>query len=375
MLNILATTAFGLEAVCRRELESLGYEDITVEDGKVMFEGTWADVARANLWLRTADRVLVIIGEFMAYTFEELFDKVYALPWDEWIDPKGNFVVNGRSHKSKLFSISDCQRITEKAIIKKLQTRDDIEWYEKSGADYGIEVAMLKDRATLTIDTSGEGLHKRGYRQRAGDAPLKETLAAALVLLSFWNPDRVLLDPFCGSGTILMEAAMIGRNMAPGIERSFAAEEWPLTDQSVWKTQRTAALNEIDFDVKLQILGSDIDHKSVLRARDNAALFGLEDDITFFIKDMRDVDIQDEYGVVITNPPYGKRLDGDMLKLYEDFAKKYLALETWSVYVITALDRAEKVMNKKASRRRKLFNGALETQYYQYYGPRPPKDK
>lgn len=172
-----------------------------------------------------------------------------------------------------------------------------------------------------------------------------------------------------------MEAAMIGRNMAPGIERSFAAEEWPLTDQSVWKAQRTAALNEIDFDVKLQILGSDIDHKSVLRARDNAALFGLEDDITFFIKDMRDVDIQDEYGVVITNPPYGKRLDGDMLKLYEDFAKKYLALETWSVYVITALDRAEKVMNKKASRRRKLFNGALETQYYQYYGPRPPKDK
>lgn len=373
-IELIATTTFGLEAVAKRELMNLGYKDLKVENGKVNFKGTYKDIPKANLWLRTADRVLLKLGEFKALTFDELFEKTKALPWDEWIPEDGNFIVEGKSINSKLFSISDCQRIVEKAVVEKLKTKYDTNWFEKTGAKYTIEVALLKDIATLTIDTSGVGLHKRGYRDRQGDAPIKETLAAAMVLLSFWNKNRVLFDPFCGSGTIPIEAAMIGKNMAPGLDRSFAAEEWPKIRKEYWADARKEAFKAIDTETRLDILACDIDKRAILRARDNAANFGLEDDIAFFIKDFREAELNNEYGVVITNPPYGERI-GEMeevQQLYKDLGIKLEDLDTWSSYIITSDEGFEKHYGKKADRKRKLYNGRIKVDYYQYYGPRPP---
>ncbi len=375
-IELIATTTFGLEAVAKRELIDLGYGDLKVENGKIIFKAQKKDIPRANLWLRTADRVLLKMGEFKALSFEELFEKTKKLPWDEWIPEDGNFVVEGKSVDSKLYSISDCQSIVEKAIVERLKTRYDVDWFKKTGAKYTVEVSLLKDMATLTIDTSGEGLHKRGYRDRAGDAPIKETLAAAMILLSYWNKDRVLLDPFCGSGTIPIEAAMIGRNIAPGLDRKFASEEWDRIEKVHWSKARQEAFQAIDNDSQLHILGCDIDRRSILRARDNAANLGLDEDISFFIKDMRDVDINDEYGVIITNPPYGERMGEveEVRNLYIDFGKKFRKLDTWSIYVITSEEKFEKLYGKKADRRRKLYNGRIKVDYYQYYGPRPPRD-
>lgn len=376
MIELIATATFGLEAVVKRELMDLGYEDLKVENGKVTFQGTEEDIPKANIWLRTADRVLLKMGEFKALSFEELFEKTKALPWEQWITEDGNFVVEGKSIDSKLYSISDCQRIVEKAVVEKLRTKYDVNWFEKTGPRFTIEVALLKDVATLTIDTSGEGLHKRGYRDRQGDAPIKETLAAAMLLLSYWNKERVLFDPFCGSGTIPIEAAMIGKNMAPGLERDFAAEKWPRVKKEFWAETRREALRLMDTKSKLHILGCDIDKKSILRARDNAANFGLEDDIAFFIKDFRDADLNNEYGVVVTNPPYGERIGekAEIEELYRDLGTKFKELDTWSVYVITSNEDFEKLYGKKANRKRKLYNGRIKVDYYQYYGPRPPKD-
>ncbi|MDR7870959.1 MAG: class I SAM-dependent RNA methyltransferase [Tissierellaceae bacterium] len=375
-INLIATTTFGLEAIAKRELMNLGYENIIVENGKVKFSGTEKDIPKANIWLRTADRVLLLMGEFKALTFDELFEKTKALPWDEWITEDGNFVVEGKSVNSKLYSISDCQRIVEKAVVEKLKTKYNVEWFKKTGPKYTIEVSLLKDIATLTIDTSGEGLHKRGYRDRAGDAPLKETLAAAMILLSFWNKDRVLFDPFCGSGTIPIEAAMIGRNIAPGLDREFAAQEWPRINKEYWTEVKKEAFGAIDNETKLQILGCDTDKRSILRARDNAANLGLEEDIAFFMKDMRDVDLKDEYGIVITNPPYGERMGEkeEVHQLYKDLGAKFKELKTWSLYLITSEEQFEKLYGKKADRKRKLYNGRIKVDYYQYYGPRPPKE-
>lgn len=375
LIDMIATTSFGLEAVARRELEDLGYEDIRVENGRVNFSGTEKDIARTNLWLRTADRILVKLGEFKALSFEELFEGTKALAWEEWIPKDGNFIVQGRSVNSKLYSISDCQSIVEKAIVERLKTKYPVDWFDKTGPRYKVEVSLLKDIATLTIDTSGEGLHKRGYRERAGDAPIKETLAAAMILLSYWNKDRTLLDPFCGSGTIPIEAAMIGRKIAPGLDRSFDAEKWPRIKEKYWQDARTEAFAKIDHKSKLDILACDIDRRSILRARDNAANLGLEEDIAFFMKDMRQVDIQDEYGVIITNPPYGERIGEkeEIHQLYKDFAKKYGKLDTWSIYVVTSEKKFENLYGRRADRRRKLYNGRIEVNYYQYYGPRPPR--
>ncbi|NLY86533.1 MAG: class I SAM-dependent RNA methyltransferase [Tissierellia bacterium] len=372
-LELIATATFGLEAVVKRELINLGYTDLKVDNGKVTFKGTEKDIPKANIWLRTADRVLLKMGEFKALTFDELFEKTKALPWEEWIPVDGNFVVEGKSKDSKLFSISDCQRIVEKAIVEKLKTKYDVTWFQKTGPKYTVEVALLKDMATLTIDTSGEGLHKRGYRSRQGEAPIKETLAAAMVLLSYWNKDRVLFDPFCGSGTIPIEAAMIGKNMAPGIDRSFASEKWPRIKKEYWTEARREALKAIDTKSKLHILGCDIDKKAILRARDNAANFGLEDDIVFFNKDFREVELKNEYGVVITNPPYGERIGEkkEVEKLYKDLDAKFRELDTWSVYVITSDEDFEKHYGKKANKKRKLYNGRIKVDYYQYYGPKP----
>ena len=372
-IDLIATTTFGLEAVAKRELMNLGYKDLKVENGKVNFKGTEEDIPRANLWLRTADRVLVKLGEFKALTFDELFEKTKALPWDEWLPEDANFVVEGKSINSKLFSISDCQRIAEKAIVEKLKTKYDRDWFEKTGAKYTVEVALLKDVATLTIDTSGVGLHKRGYRERQGGAPIKETLAAAMVLLSFWNKDRVLFDPFCGSGTIPIEAAMIGKNMAPGLDRNFASEEWPRVKKEYWKKARKEAFEAIDNESRLDILGCDIDKRSILIARDNAANLGLEDDIAFFVKDFREAELNNEYGVVITNPPYGERMGEvvEVQELHKDLGIKFQDLDTWSSYIITADERFEEYYGKPADRKRKLYNGKIKVDYYQYYGPRP----
>ena len=372
-MDLIATTTFGLEAVAKRELIALGYKDITLENGKVKFKGTPEDIVKANIWLRTAERVLIQVGEFKAITFDELFEKTKDLPWEDYIPEDANFIIDGKSINSKLFSISDCQKIVEKAIVERLKTKYPVEWFKKSGARHRIEVSLLKDIATLTIDSSGEGLHKRGYRDRAGDAPIKETLAAAMIYLSFWNKDRVLLDPFCGSGTILIEAGMIGRNIAPGLDRSFDAENFYFIDKTIWKNARAEALKSIKQDVKLELLGADIDKRSILRARDNAAKVGLEDDIAFFMKDMRDIDLLDNYGVVITNPPYGERM-GEKKEaelLYKDFGKKFRELETWSIYTITSNEDFEKLYGKKADKKRKLYNGRIKVDYYQYYGPRP----
>ncbi|MBC8587917.1 THUMP domain-containing class I SAM-dependent RNA methyltransferase [Paratissierella segnis] len=375
-IELIATTTFGLEAIAKRELLNLGYNDLKVENGKIEFKAALKDIPRTNIWMRTADRILLKMGQFKALSFEELFQNTKVLPWEEWIPEDGNFVVEGKSIDSKLFSISDCQRIVEKAIVEKLKTKYDVEWFKKTGDKYVIEVSLLKDIATLTIDTSGEGLHKRGYRNRAGDAPIKETLAAAMILLSYWNKDRVLLDPFCGSGTIPIEAAMIGKNIAPGLDRHFASEGWKIIDREYWTIARQDAFNAIDNNAKLQIMGCDIDKRSILRARDNAANLGLSDDITFFMKDMRDVDLNDEYGVIITNPPYGERVGDkeEITKLYVDFGEKFRKLKTWSIYVITSDKSFEKKYGMKADRKRKLYNGRIEVDYYQYYGPKPTKN-
>lgn len=372
-MDLIATTTFGLEAVAKRELIGLGIEDIRVENGKVKFKGSPEDLVRANVWLRTAERVLIEVGEFEATEFDELFEKTKALAWEDYIPENGNFMIDGKSINSKLFSISDCQRIVEKAIVERLKTVYPRDWFEKSGPRYRIEVALLKDVATLTLDSSGEGLHKRGYRDRAGDAPLKETLAAAMVYLSFWNKDRVLLDPFCGAGTILIEAGMIGKNIAPGLDRDFDGENFHFIDKGIWDKVRTEAYRRINHDIKLELLGADIDKRSILRARDNAAKVGLENDISFFMKDMRDIDLLDNYGVVITNPPYGERM-GEKEEaeiLYKDFGEKFRKLETWSIYAITSNENFESLYGKRADKKRKLYNGRIKVDYYQYYGPRP----
>ncbi len=374
-IELIATSTFGLEAVVKRELLNLGYTDLVVENGKVTFKGTERDIPIANLWLRSADRVLLKMGEFKATTFEELFEKTNALPWDEWITEDGEFIVEGKSVDSKLFSISDSQAIVKKAVVEKLKTKYKTEWFKETGAKFTIEVSILKDIATLTIDTSGAGLHKRGYRVESVEAPLKETLAAALIQLSYWNKDRLLLDPFCGSGTIPIEAAMIGKNIAPGLNRNFASEGWPRVEKEYWNDVRREAWDLMLKDYKLNIIGSDIDKRAIRAAKENAESIGLEEDIKFITKDFRDIEFKDEYGVIICNPPYGERIGekGEVYRLYKDMGKAFKNLDTYSIYVLTSNEDFESLYGKRADRKRKLYNGRIKVDYYQYYGPRPPK--
>lgn len=369
--KLIATTTFGLEAIARRELENLGYEILKVTDGKIYFEGDLSDIAKANIWLRTADRVLILLDQFEARTFEELFDKVYEIDWVNIIPKNGNFIVNGKSIKSKLYSVPDCQRITEKAIIEKLKTKYDIQWFEKSGALYELEVSLLKDVASITLDTTGKGLHKRGYRIKHGDAPLKETLAAALVSLSFWNEDRLLFDPFCGTGTILIEAAMIGKNIAPGLKRGFSFNNWTGVDKEILNREREIARSKIK-DNTLELVGTEIDKEVAEIAEEIIKEMNLQEDIAIYNMDFRDFSLKDNYGILITNPPYGERLTNfDVKNLEKDLAKKMKKFPTWSKYVLTSDEEFEKNVGKKADRRRKLYNGRLKVDYYQYYGPRP----
>lgn len=375
-IDLIATSTFGLEAVVKREVQSLGYEGVSVENGKVNFVGDLSAIPKANLWLRTADRVLLKIGEFKAMSFEELFENTKSLPWEKWITKDAEFTVIGKSINSKLFSVPDCQAIVKKAVVEKLKTVYDTDWFEETGPRYTIQIALLKNIATLTIDTSGEGLHKRGYRETAVVAPLKETLAAAMIQLSYWNKDRILADPFCGAGTIAIEAAMIGKNIAPGLKRSFVSEDWPQIGKELWKKERDNALKAINQDVKLKILASDIDENAIEIAQNNATIAGIDDCIEFKVADVAELEFEENYGVIICNPPYGERLSEtqDVIRLYTIMGKKFNKLNTWSKYILTSFEGFEKHYDKWADRKRKLYNGRLKVDYYQYFGVRPPRD-
>ncbi len=372
-LDLIATSAVGLEAVVARELKALGYESKTLGTGRILFQADEAALCRANLWLRAADRVLLRLGEFAATDFGQLFDQTYALPWEEWLGADAAFPVNGRSVKSQLSSVPACQKMVKKAIVEKLKSVYGGEWLPETGPQYTVEVALLNDRATLTLDTSGAGLHKRGYRTLVGEAQLRETMAAALVLLSFWRPERQLIDPFCGSGTIPIEAALIGRNMAPGLNRSFAAESWPNLSAQLWEDARQEARDLAQPDLPLRIIGTDKSEDALSLARYHAEQAGVSEQIHFQQRDFYDLTSKKEYGCVICNPPYGERLgDHDELEaLYRAMPTVLRRLKTWSHYILTAFPDFEALVGRKADRRRKLYNARIECTYYQFYGPKP----
>lgn len=372
-IEFIATTLFGVEAVTARELKEQGYQDVAIEDGKVTFVGDEMALCRSNLWIRTAERIYVKIGEFTATTFEELFEGTKALPWEDWIPEDGRFPVEGYSIKSKLFSVSDCQAIVKKAVVERLKKKYKKEWFEENGAAYKIKFSLMKDKVTLMIDTSGDGLHKRGYRVISNEAPLRETLAAAMIMLSFWKPDRPLIDPFCGSGTIPIEAAMIGINLAPGLKRHFASEKWRRISSKLWKQAREEAHNAIKKDVSLNIKGYDINKNAIKLSKDNARKAGVEKYITFENIPLKDLKTDDKYGVIICNPPYGERMGEleEVEKLYKEMGKVFKKLDTWSFYILTSHEKFEKLFGREASKKRKLYNGMIKTYYYQYYGPKP----
>ncbi len=372
-LELIATATFGLEAVVRREIEALGYKILKTEDGKVTYVGDERAIVKSNLWLRSADRVLLKMAEFTADEFEALFQQTKALPWEQLIPPDGRFTVTGTSVKSKLHSVPACQKTVKKAIVDRLGEIYGIETFEETGAEYTVKATLLKDRVTLTVDTSGAGLHKRGYRQADVAAPIKETLAAAMIQLSFWNENRILIDPCCGSGTIPIEAAMIGRNIAPGLNRSFACEEWELIDKSIWKEEKKAAFEAIRYDRKLQICGFDIDKKAAAAARENAGEAGVDDCILFGKNDVSNLRATGRNGIIITNPPYGERIgEAEQIEgIYKALGSFMRKNPDWSLFMITTDKEAEeKVMARKADRRRKLYNGRLEVCYYQFHGKR-----
>jgi putative N6-adenine-specific DNA methylase len=376
-ITLIATAAFGLEKVVKNELIALGFENIKVSEGKVEFEATLGDIPRASLWLRSADRVLLKMGEFAAFTFDELFEKTKALPWENLITKDGKFDVNGKAVKSTLGSIRACQSIVKKAVVERLKEKYNKEWFEETGPEFTIQISMLKDVAVLTIDTSGAGLHKRGYREAGGEAPLKETLAAALVLLSFWDADRILIDPMCGSGTILIEAAMIARHIAPGLQRGFASEKWPAIDEDYWSESRLAARDVIIPVHKLQLFGYDIDAKSIEVCKSNATIAGVEDVILFERKDIRDLWIDKQYGIVISNPPYGVRMSDfkDINEIYIAINKAFRKKWGWSLYILTADELFPSYFKRaRPDRVRKLYNGNIKVNYYQYYGDRPTEN-
>lgn len=374
-VRCIATAAFGIESVLAYEIKALGFEGVEVFNGYVEYDADLQGICKSNLWLRTAERVFIKIGAFKAETFEELFQGVKKLPWGEWLSGDSEFPVNGKSVKSKLFSVSDCQAITKKAIVECMKAGTGIEWFPENGPKFPITVALLKDEATLMIDTSGEGLHRRGYRARGNEAPLKETLASALVQLSRWRPDQILADPFCGTGTILIEAALMARNIAPGLNRKFISETWPGIPTELWKTERKEAYTVMKMDLPLQIFGSDKDPQAIKTARINAEEAGVEDCIVFETQELASFSVHGTGGVIVTNPPYGERMGEiqEVTALYESLGKKLKTMETWSLNAITAFEGFEKVYGKKATKNRKIYNGRIKCYFYQYQGMRPPK--
>lgn len=376
-IELIAPCHFGLEAVLKREILELGYEISSVEDGRVTFQGDAEAVCRANIFLRTAERVLLKVGSFQAVSFEELFEKTKALPWEAYIPKDGKFwVTKASSVKSRLFSPSDIQSVMKKAMVRRLQEHYHMEWFPEDGPEYPVRVFLMKDQVTVGIDTSGASLHKRGYREVSGKAPITETLAAALIMLTPWRGDRILVDPFCGSGTFPIEAAMMAANIAPGMNRSFTAEKWTnLIPKKLWYDTVDEASDLIREPEETDIQGYDADEDVIRIARRNAAEAGVENMIHFQRRDVRDLSHPKKYGFIITNPPYGERLEDkkDLPELYRAFGESFRRLETWSAYMITSYEDAERYFGRKADKNRKIYNGMLKTYFYQFQGPKPPR--
>lgn len=369
-ITLIATAAMGLESVVAKEVRQLGYP-VEVENGRVRFHAPISAIPRCNLWLRTADRVKLLVGEFKASTFDELFEATKSLPWEQFISEDGKFPVSGKSVKSTLYSVPDCQAITKKAIAERLKLKYGLaSKMPETGPLYKVEVALHKDKATLTLDTSGSGLHRRGYRVGQGDAPIKETMAASLVMLTNWKPDYTLIDPFCGSGTIPIEAALIGQNIAPGFNREFASENWTFVKRMHWEKAFEEAEDLANYDQALDITGSDIDHNMIKIANQNANEAGLADLLSWKQMQVKDLHLRKEDGYIIGNPPYGERI-GDkkaIAKIYQDLGNIMFDHPTWSVYILTAFEQFEQAYGQKATKKRKLFNGFIRTDYYQYFG-------
>jgi putative N6-adenine-specific DNA methylase len=377
--DLLVPCHFGLEAVLKREIYDLGYEITKVEDGRVTFEGDEEAICRANIFLRTAERVMIQVGRFKATTFEELFQGIKNLPWEEYIPEDGKFWVKKASAiNSKLFSPSDIQSIAKKAMVERMKQKYHKEWFKEDGAAYPVRIFLLKDEVTVALDTSGDSLHKRGYRTMTSKAPLTETLAASLIMLTPWRKDRILVDPFCGSGTFPIEAAMIAANVAPGMNRDFTAEEWTnLIDRKLWYECVKEAEDMIDTTVKVDIQGYDIDGDVIKAARENAKRAGVEHMIHFQQRAVADLSHPKKYGFIITNPPYGERLEdkADLPELYTQIGQAYQRLDSWSMFLITSYTDTEKYIGRKADKNRKIYNGMLKTYFYQFLGPKPPKKR
>lgn len=377
-MELVAPCHFGLEAVLKREIQDLGYEITQVEDGKVTFCGDEEAVCRANIFLRTAERVLLKVGKLKAVTFDELFEKIKELPWEEYIPFDGKFwVAKASSVKSRLFSPSDIQSIVKKAIVERLKDVYHMEWFPETGAEYPIRVSFMKDEALVCLDTTGLSLHKRGYRTMVSKAPIKETLAAALILLTPWKKDRILVDPFCGSGTFPIEAAMIAANIAPGMNRSFTAEKWTnVLGRKYWYEAVDEANDLVHDDIETDIQGYDIDGEIIRAARQNAKAAGVDHLIHFQQRPLAQLSHPKKYGFLISNPPYGERLEekSKLPELYAEIGERFRGLDSWSMYLITSYEDAEKYIGRKADRNRKIYNGMLKTYFYQFSGPKPPRE-
>lgn len=375
--ELIAPCHFGLEAVLKKEIYELGYEITKVEDGRVTFEGDAEAICRANIFLRTAERILLKTGQFHAETFEELFQGIKKIPWEEYIPEDGKFwVTKASSIKSKLFSPSDIQSIVKKAMVERMKQRYRKAWFEENGDSYPLRLFLMKDEVTVAIDTSGESLHKRGYRTLASKAPITETLAAALILLTPWRQDRILVDPFCGSGTFPIEAAMMAANIAPGMNRSFLSEDWKeLIPRKCWYAAMDEASELVDNTVSVDIQGYDADGDIIRSARANAEAAGVGHLIHFQRRPVSELSHPKKYGFLITNPPYGERIEekGNLPALYAQLGERYRMLDAWSAYIITAYEDVEKYMGRKADKNRKIYNGMMKTYYYQFLGPKPPK--
>ncbi len=376
---MIAPCHFGLEAVLKREIYDLGYDILQVEDGRITFEGDEEAIVRANIELRTAERVLIQVGKFTATTFDELFEGVKGLDWESYLPKDAKFwVKKASSVKSKLFSPSDIQSIVKKAIVKRLNRIYHIEQFPETGAAYPIRVFLMKDEVTVALDTSGESLHKRGYRLKAGGAPISETLAAALIMLTPWRTDRIMVDPFCGSGTFLIEAAMMAAGIAPGMNREFEAMNWTnLIPSELWKEAREEARENIDTSVNVQLQGYDIDADVVAVARENAKRAGVGDMIHFQAREVAKLSHPKKYGFIITNPPYGERLEDKkaLPAIYKSLGEAYAGLDSWSMYVITSWEEAPVHIGRRADKNRKIYNGMIKTYFYQFMGPKPPKSR
>lgn len=378
-IELIAPCHFGLESVLKREVQDLGYEISSVEDGRVSFYGDAAAICRANIFLRTAERVLLKVGYFKAATFDELFEKTKEIPWETYVPKDGKFwVTKAASVKSTLFSSSDIQSIMKKAMVDRMKKYYHEDWFEESGAPYPVRVFLMKDMVTIGIDTTGMSLHKRGYRELSGKAPITETLAAALIMLTPWKKERILVDPFCGSGTFVIEAAMIAANIAPGMNRSFTAQEWTnITPEKLWEQAFEEAKSNVKTDIEVDIQGYDIDSDIMRVARKNAEIAGVGHLIHFQQREVKDLRHPKKYGFIITNPPYGERLEEKeaLPPLYSQLGESFKTLDSWSAYMITSYEDAEKYFGRKADKNRKIYNGMIKTYFYQFLGPKPPRPK